>query len=92
MCLWWFLAFLTSIILWGHGSLQDLPKGLQPLSLLSLLLAHEDKLSLGRLHHDATLPLVSPGVLWDTLLHRVAFALRADENDPQFLCVLRWQY
>lgn len=82
LCVHYFPALLTSIILWCHGPGQDLPEGVQPLSLLPLLLAHEDKLSLRRLHANAILPLVSAGMLWDTLLRRVAVALCADENDP----------
>lgn len=82
VCLPWFLALLTGIILWCHGSVQDLSEDMQPLSLLPVLLTHEDKLSHGRLHHNATLPLVSPSVLWNALLHRVTSALCADENDP----------
>lgn len=65
--LWWLV--LTGIILWCHGSLQDLCEGLQPLVLLPLLLTHEDKASPWRPHRDATLPLVSPSVLGFTLLH-----------------------
>lgn len=75
-------SLLTLIILWWHGSLEDLCEGLQPLFLLPLLLAHEDKASSWRPHRDATLPLVSPSVLGFTLLHWVAFVHCADENDP----------
>lgn len=85
---WLMPALLTSIILRWHWPVQDLFEGIQPLSLFSLLLAHEDKLSLGCRHHNTTLPFVSPGMLWDILLNRVAFALCADENYPQLLCVL----
>lgn len=81
-------ALLTSIILWRHGPVQDLFEGVQPLFLFPLLLAHEDKLPLGCPHHDTALPFVSPSMLWDILLNRVAFALCADENYPQLLCVL----
>lgn len=76
------LPLLTGIVLRWHGPGQDPSEGLQPLPLLPLLLAHEDKLSLRRVHHDATLPLVSTSMLWDGLLHRVTVALSADENDP----------
>lgn len=72
---------LTSIVLWCHWPLQDLPENLQPLSLLLFLLTHEDKLSLGGLDNHTVLPLVSPGIIvWDALPHSVAFALCADEN------------
>lgn len=75
-------SLLTGIILWSHGSLQDLHEGHQPLFLLPRLLTHEDKMPLWRSHRDAPLPFVSPNALGFTFRHRVAFVPCADENDP----------
>lgn len=84
-------AMLTGVILRGHGPGEHLSEGVQPLSLLSLLLAHEEILSPGRSHRDAVLPLVPPSMHLIALLYRVTLALCADENDPQLLRVLRAQ-
>lgn len=62
-------SLLTGIILWCHGSLQDLCEGHQPLFLLPRLLTHEDKMPLWCLHRDAPLPSVSPNALGFTFLH-----------------------
>lgn len=82
------IAMLTGIILWCHRPGHDLSEGVQPLSLLALVLAHEDKLPLGCFHHEAVLPFVPTGVLWDTVPNRVTVAFCAKKDDPQFLSVL----
>jgi len=85
---YWEQQCLTSVVLWCHRLRDDLPEGLQPLLLLLLLLAHEDKLPLRRVQRDAAAPAASsrapPAALWSG----VAMALRADEDGPQLRSIL----
>lgn len=79
---------LTGVILRHHRFWDDCFQGVHPLSLIALLLAHEDELPIRRLHNYPTLPFVASGPFRDTLSNWIPMILWANKNNPKLNGIL----